>query len=127
MSRLILPGEAQRPRDSLQILVPCGYENGEVVVVGHCLICECKFYAGEEQAWQRHVGRCARENMDSIQQASLKQRMPVFDEETWDPEVQEHLKNGAGRRMREAVDKLGVARAIRDGHMEARPNEKAGL
>lgn len=53
--------------------------------------------------------------------------MPVFSEENWDPEAAGHLKDGAGRRMREAVDKLGVARAIRDGHMEVRPDEKAGM
>jgi hypothetical protein len=105
MSRLILPGIG--------------------AVTWECGVCGQSFDFQREQ--QEHVGRCAREHMDEIREASLKQRMPVFDEETWDPGVAEHLRDGAGRRMREAVDRLGVERAKRDGHMEVRPNEKAGL
>lgn len=40
--------------------------------------------------WQRHVGRCARAHMDEIRAESIKARMPMFDEESWDPEWAAH-------------------------------------
>jgi hypothetical protein len=105
MSRLILPGMG--------------------AVTWECGVCGRSFDRQREQ--QEHVGVCARANMDRIHAEVEKRRKSVFSEEHWDPEAARALADGAGRRMREAVDRLGVERAKRDGHMEVRPNEKAGL
>lgn len=126
MSRIILPGE-RAPNGAPQIFVPQGYEDGPVTVVGRCEICGEEFREeGQEQAWQQHVGACARRHADRLEEALEKRRRSVFNEENWDPEVADHLRDVAGKRMLEAVDKLGVERAVRDGHLEVRPNERAG-
>lgn len=64
--------------------------------------------------WQRHVGRCARAHMDEIRAESIKARMPVLDDASWDPEIAEHMQT-VGKRMRE------------EGRLEVKPNEKAGF
>jgi hypothetical protein len=112
--RIILPGDPSR-RDRLTIHVPRGAVD-ERPVIGRCLVpgCDRRFYRGEEQAWQRHVGDCARANLDRIRETSLAARMPVFDPATWDPEVAEHMRR-VGDRMR------------REGRWTVNPSEKAGF
>jgi hypothetical protein len=75
MTRLYLPGlHGQEP--TMVCRVPIG--NGET--------CGKQFYPGEERAWQRHMTACAAEHEAAIHAESLKTRMPVFDENNWDPE-----------------------------------------
>jgi hypothetical protein len=73
-------------------------------------VCGKRFYPGEERAWQRHVGECARAHEAEIAAVSLKRRMPVFDDDTWDPEWAEHMR------------KLG-ARMKAEGRLETKPHE----
>lgn len=84
------------------------------VLIGRCLVpgCGAVFHSGEEVAWQRHVGPCARANLDKIH-AEMEQQA-VFREENWDPEVAEHMR-GVGRRM------------LKEGRLEVKPHERAGF
>lgn len=104
-------GKPARPH-GLTILVPKGYEDGEKEPIGRCTVpgCGARFYAGEEQAWQRHVGSCARANLDRIR--SSIEAMPIM--EDFDPEVSEHMR-GVGRRM------------LAEGRLEVKPSERAGF
>lgn len=107
-------------RDRARIYVPPGMAD-ERAIVGHCWVCQLVtgeatiFREGEEQAWQRHVGECARKHMAAIQAASPSERNrgTVFGE-SQDPEVEEHLL-GIGRRMK------------RENRWELKPGERAGL
>lgn len=107
MGAVILPGAQGRGR-GLQILVPHGYED---VIVGKCLVpgCGATFYQGQEQQWQRHVGDCARENMDAIREKM--HRLSIFDD--FDPEVTAHLRK-VGKRM------------LAERRMTVLPHETAG-
>lgn len=111
--RLILPGEAA---SGLTIHLPRDEEPVAVcrVPVGGGEVCGKPFFPGEERAFQKHVGECAREHADEIRAESPRQKMPVFDEETWDPEVAAHMRE-VGRRM------------LREGRLETKPNERAGF
>lgn len=111
MSRIILPNEA--PAGKRALFVPRGYEAGPVVLEGVCHTCRERFGKGQEQAWQEHVGRCAREHIGEIMgaRAEQKKRMAVFDEETWDPEWAAHQRK-VGQRM------------IREGRLVPKPNER---
>jgi hypothetical protein len=104
-------GKPARPQ-SLTILVPKGYEERERELVGRCLVpgCGARFYAGEEAAWQKHVGRCARANIDRIKAAT---EQPAIMED-FDPEVSKHMRD-VGERM------------IDEGRLEVRPSERAGF
>lgn len=114
MSRLILPGDSPRPT-APTLFVPRGYEDAPQRIVGVCHICGERFEeAGSEQEWQRHVGACARAHMAEIHAESERRRASVFSEESWDPEVAEHLRK-VGERM------------VKEGRMEMRPNERAGF
>jgi len=96
---------------SLTIYVPRGYEEQQVIV-GRCLVpgCGAIFREGEEAAWQRHVGRCARANMDRIRARTATP--PLM--EDFDPEITRHMR-GVGRRM------------IDERRLEIKPNERAGF
>lgn len=98
---LVLPG-GQPPVRAPILHVPAGYEDSGPIV-GKCLVpgCGAVFYAGQEDDWQRHVGACARSNMDRIEGLSIRKRMPVFDEDTWDPEWAEHQAKVGERMKRE--------------------------
>lgn len=98
----------------LTIHVPRGYERdrGDLVLVGLCRVCGERFYKGRESEWQKHVGKCAKRNIDELRAESLRQRIPIFDENTWDPEVAAHLK------------RVGV-QMLREGRLEMRPHERA--
>lgn len=101
-TRLWLPGQPDPDRRMhvCRVIVEPGKTCGQV------------FY--DPEAWQRHVGRCARAHMDEIRAESLRRRMPVFDEENWDPEVAEHMRK-VGARMKE------------EGRLEVKPHERAGF
>jgi hypothetical protein len=84
-------------------------------VVGVCHVCGAKFGEGSETAWQRHVGECARAHMDEIMAARPSQALKggPFDPESWDPEVEAHMRK-VGETM------------LREGRMEVLPHERAG-
>lgn len=109
---LILPGEAAR-QGVPELLVPRGYESGPRVLVGKCLVCDATFHRGEEDEWQRHVGRCARQALPELMDARAEERkrLAVFDEENWNPDVAEHLRK-VGKRM------------LAEGRMVLKPNER---
>lgn len=112
MSRIILPREPQLGDRTLY--VPRGHETGPVVLVGVCHTCQQRFGRGQEQEWQDHVGRCARAHLDEIlHEREKQQKVSVFNEENWDPEVASHLKN-VGRQM------------LKEGRLEMLPHERAG-
>lgn len=92
---------------SLQIIA----DTGEPVVY-HCTVCGWGFTGNEQREWQRHVGECARKNMDEIRAKS--KQMAVFDEENWDPEVAAHMRK-VGQRM------------LKEGRLEVKPEERAGF
>lgn len=93
------------------IIVP---SSAERPVVGKCTVpgCDLVFYAGEEVAWQRHVGPCARANLDKIR--AVMREQPVFSEDNWDPELAKHMR-GVGKRM------------LKEGRLEVKPHERAGF
>lgn len=110
----VLLGQNRRPAHALTILVPRGYD--DTTIVGVCHVCDAKFGEGQEEAWQRHVGKCARAHMDEIRASTPKarQRGTVFDPENWDPEVEDYMLS-VGKRM------------LREGRMEVKPHERAGF
>lgn len=90
-------------------------------MIGVCHVCplfgrETRFYAGEEQAWQRHVGQCARAHLDELRALapSHADKGTPFDPENWDPEVDKHMLQ-VGKRM------------LEEGRFEVKPHERAGL
>lgn len=119
-SKLILPGDIAQRKQSLQLYVPRGHESqvqpGERI--GRCLVPDCGaiFFKGEEAAWQRHVGECARANMDKIEELAAEHRREgsVWDENNWDPEAAAHLQGP----VKEAM--------LREGRMTLKPNERVG-
>lgn len=78
--------------------------------------CKTVFYAGQERAYQRHVGVCARRNIDRIRAElpSEQNKGTIFDTANNDVELEQHFK-GVWGRMKE------------EGRMEVKPNEAAGL
>lgn len=98
----------------LQILVPPSLA-AQVVVVGKCEVpgCGAIFRKGEEEAWQRHVGPCARAHMDRLRAVMDRAGAGPLGED-FDPEVTKHMR-GVGERM------------LREGRMTVNPNERAGF
>ena len=92
------------------LLVPRTLEDRPLT--GRCTVpgCGAVFYAGEEEAWQRHVGKCARANMDKIKAAT---KVPEFMED-YDPEISKHMR-GVGKRM------------VEEGRLEIKASERAGF
>ncbi len=109
--RLIIPGA---PKPGLQIMVPKGYEDREEKPAYRCEICSLTFFAHEGQAWERHVGECARRHRDEIAAEVEKRRSSPLHEEFWDPELAEHMRT-VGHRMR------------RENRLVVLPNERAGF
>lgn len=70
--------------------------------VGVCSTCDKRFYAGEEQAWQKHVGQCAMDHLPEILEARAEQkrRMAIFNE-SWNPDVDAHLAKVGEKMLRE--------------------------
>lgn len=104
-------------RDRARIYVPPGLVEDRGEPIGRCHVCadvlgrETKFFRGEEGAWQRHVGECARAHLSEIRELAAK-RNPLPD--YGDPEVEQHML-GVGRRM------------LAEKRWEMRPSERAGL
>lgn len=76
--------------------------------VGECFTCGVPFYSREEG--ERHMGPCARANLDTLRAQKLEERLPAL--AVQDPEVKEHW-NGVGRRM------------IAEKRLTVKPNERA--
>jgi hypothetical protein len=110
----VLLGPNRRPAHALTILVPHGYDDARIV--GVCHICDAKFGEGQEQAWERHVGKCARAHIDEIRANTpkAKQKGTVFDPDSFDPEIESYMLE-VGKRM------------LREGRWEVKPNERAGF
>lgn len=114
----VLLGGGQRVK---RILLPPGcLEDQEVF--GRCHVptdlhggeCGQTFYKGQESLWQRHVGDCARKHRDIIQALSPSEANRGTPFEDWDPEVTAHFR-GVRERM------------LREGRMEVKRSERAGL
>lgn len=117
MSRVILPGEAQRAKGGLQIHLPRSVREQlerEQERIGACLVCGARFYRGQETTWTRHVGECARANMDRLIAESPRTLMPILQPEAWDPEIEAHMR------------KLGKKMTAED-RLEVKPHERAGF
>lgn len=120
MSGLLLDPRTGRPETrapGLTLYVPQGYEDEDPYPL-KCLVpgCGARFSIDHKPLWERHVGECARANLDALREISpvARQKGTVFDEDSWDPELAEHMR-GVGERMQ------------REGRMEVRPNERAGF
>lgn len=81
-------------------------------VVGRCYVCGIPFYS--QQEGERHVGPCARSRLGEIQAERAKNRIPMFDEELWDKELEDHYR-AVGQRM------------VAEGRMVMHKNERAGF
>lgn len=116
---LILPGESALEQPVRQLYVPAGQGLESTVLpgkrVGLCTVCGARFYSGEEAAWERHVGACAREHIDEIHEAGQKARQvgTIFDPDQWDPEAEAALKK-TGELM------------LKEGRMTLKPHERIG-
>lgn len=116
LARGVLLGAPSKP-DRLTIHVPAQYaQYADEPLIGHCTVpgCGARFYKGQEDVWQKHVGDCARRNMDRIQAEVDAHRASPFNERHWDPEVAQHLRK-VGERMK------------REGRYELLPSEAAGM
>ena len=114
MSGLIVPGA---PRRGLTIYVPGRYADTPGVrfvcrvPTGPRSICGAEFRSHESLV--RHLrNECVSRHEEEIHTSSLRARMPVL--ESWDPEVDAHMKR-VGERMR------------REGRWTVRPSERAGF
>lgn len=97
--------------------MPRGYEEDPPAMVGTCNFCGARFERnGEEVAWQRHTVACARKHIDDIRAMAPSEvkKGSIWDEESWDPEIAEHMQK-LGLRMRE------------EGRLEVKPHERAGF
>lgn len=81
------------------------------VPVGEGATCGHPFFEGEERAFEEHMRTCVDEHMDAIMAESPRAKMPVFDEDEWDPEAAAYLRK-VGETM------------LREGRLETRPNER---
>lgn len=107
---ILMPGE--REGRSPMLYVPKGYEQGEVAPIGGCYVCGTPFFPGDDHV--AHFKRCVKENEADLREQSIKKRMPMFDGDTWDPEIESHMKK-VGERM------------LAEGRWEVKPNERAGF
>jgi hypothetical protein len=108
--RVLLPGE--REGRSPVIYVPKGYEDGQVPPKGKCNVCGTLFFPGDDEV--AHFRAHVKHDMDEIQSHKIQNRMPIFDEASWDPEIAAHMKK-VGERM------------LREGRLEVKKNERAGF
>jgi hypothetical protein len=82
--------------------------------IGKCFVCGTVFFEGEEQSAPRHMGKCAKRNLDDLRaELDPKERWKgsAMDPNSWDPEVAEYLR-GVGDRM------------LAEGRLESKPNER---
>jgi hypothetical protein len=87
---------------------------GERRQIARCTVpgCDLVFYEGEERAYERHVGACARANMDRIRSTIDAKHLDVFDD--WDPEVSAYMRHTVAPRM------------LKEGRLEVLPRERTG-
>jgi hypothetical protein len=107
----VLLGSESRP-NAATLYVPPEYVDQPAAY--RCHICGSEFPETQARVWQKHVGDCARAHMSEIQASTPRARAKggPFDPETWDPELDEHMRE-VGRRM------------LREGRMEVLPHERA--
>lgn len=72
-------------------------------------IYDCEFCGGQHD--EMGLGRCARNHPDEIEAAKLKNRIPIMDENQWNPDASAYLRK-VGDRM------------IREGRLVMKPNER---
>lgn len=79
---------------------------------GHCNVCGEDLW-GTVGDMQRHMGACARRNIDAIRAASpsVKWADSVFDQGIWNPDAEAHLER-VGKRM------------LAEGRLEMKPHER---
>ena len=75
-------------------------------------IYDCRLCGGQHD--EQGMARCASGHMDEARGERLKERMPIFDPESWDPEVERHMRE-VGKRM------------LREGRLEVKKSERAGF
>ncbi len=82
---------------------------------GYCGVCG-EILTGGYRASRDHLTACAKQHIDSIRAASPQEREKggPFDPESWDPEVEAHLKK-VGEQM------------LKEGRWTVHPHEKAGF
>lgn len=107
---LVLDPSTGKPKlPSPKILVPPQHADKRGALVGKCCVpqrdsgkigCGRVFHKGEEEKWQRHVGECARANMDAIMALAPSEanRGKLFDPANRDLELVRHF-HGVKERM----------------------------
>lgn len=108
---LYLPGQ-RPPRGGLTIHIPAGADVRPKT--GECFLCGAEFREGDDVV--RHMKTCIPAAGHEVQSAEYEKRdrMEIFQEDAWDPEVAAHLRN-VGKQM------------LREGRLEMKPNERAGF
>lgn len=94
------------------IYVPRGHDAERKFL---CRVCGSEFT--RQTAWEYHVGRCARHNLDELQeerQRFLARANALGTAEHPDPELEEHMRK-VGDRM------------LREGRLTVEPHERAGF
>lgn len=97
------PRTGKRALPSPKILVPPQHADRRGALVGKCCVpqrdsgkigCGRVFHKGEEEKWQKHVGECARANMERIMELvpSQANRGTLFDPANRDPELVRHFR-----------------------------------
>lgn len=111
---VILNARGNPKAQGLQIFVPPSVAD-HVVIAYCCRVpgCGATFRKGEKEAWQRHVGPCARANIDRLRAVMDRAGAGPLGED-FDPEVTKHMR------------KLGET-MIREGRLTVKPSERAGF
>lgn len=84
------------------LILPGHYNKLPGARIGVCNTCGDRFYRGQEQEWQDHVGPCARRHLPEILEARAEQkkRLALFHESD-NPDVDAHLAKVGARMLRE--------------------------
>ena len=100
----------------MTLWIPASAREPEALFV--CRIPRGGGICGEKFATARsldaHLRLCTSRHEQEVHTSSLKARMPIFDEESWDPEVAAHMRE-VGRRMKA------------EGRLTVKPSERAGF
>ncbi len=83
-------------------------------VTGECYLCGVEFAAGDNVV--AHLKSCVADagHDHRMAEEERKERMAIFSEEAWDPEVAAHMRK-VGERM------------LREGRLETKRSERAGF
>lgn len=114
MSGVILNARGARSASrDLTIILPRSAAQERVPF--RCTLCGARFTKSQAELYERHVGDCARKNIDEIRAnaPSARRAGTPFDPNNWDPEVERHML-AVGRRM------------IAERRLEVKPHERAG-